>query len=78
MTARGFLTWKVHDAVQRLGAATTLESKLHWAKVLNEAKRARGDFDQVEQKPVSNEHVDALARHEAQASVQNLEGERHD
>jgi hypothetical protein len=45
VTNRGFLSWKVNDAVQRLGAATTPESKLHWARVLNEARRERGDFD---------------------------------
>lgn len=56
MTGRGFLNWKIHDAIQRLGAAASVESKLHWARVLNEAKRERGDFENTKP-PREAEHT---------------------
>lgn len=77
-TNRGFLTWKIQDAMMRMQATPDPELKKHWARVMVAAKRERGDFDDVVQPPVSDELVDAIAKHEAQASVQNLEGERHD
>jgi hypothetical protein len=68
----------IADARRRLVVAETLERKLKWAKVLVAAKKRRGDYDQVVQPPLSPDLEAALARHEAQAAIQNLEGERHD
>lgn len=77
-TQRSMLDWTIDDACTRMRTATSVEQKLKWAKVMVDAKRARGDYDQVVQPPLTDELVDALARHEAQASVINPNGERFD
>jgi hypothetical protein len=78
VTERSTLDIAIDDACCRMRAATSLASKLHWARIMVEKKRDRGDFNAIVQPPISDELVDAIARHEAQACVMNLEGERHD
>ena len=48
MTGRAFLTWQILDATMRMQATPDPAAKLKWAKVLNEARRARGDFAHIE------------------------------
>ena len=78
MIERSALDWTIDDATARMRAATNVYSKLLWARRLVDAKRQRGDYDQVVQPPMADELVDAIAKHEAQAATHNLEGERHD
>lgn len=47
MTEKSFLTWKIHDAMMRMLSSPEPQSKVKWAKVMNEAKRERGDFDHI-------------------------------
>jgi hypothetical protein len=41
------LTRHISDALIRMQLATTPASKLVWAKRMNDARRARGDFDGI-------------------------------
>lgn len=42
-----FLTWKILDATMRMQATPDPAEKLRWARVMNEARRQRGDFNQI-------------------------------
>lgn len=75
---RSELDWKIDDAWHRMRFADNSDSRIAWARHHVAARRDRGDFTAVIQGPVSAELEDALARYEAQAAIQNLDGERHD
>lgn len=47
VTDRSFLTWQILDATMRMQATPDSAEKLKWARVMNKARRERGDFDQI-------------------------------
>jgi hypothetical protein len=47
LTPRDELSQAIYDAMKRMQLATTPASKLVWAKRMNDARRARGDFDGI-------------------------------
>lgn len=77
MTDRLALLWTIADARARMLYADTPERKVKWARVMVAAKKERGDYDTLIQPPISEELLQAIARHEAQA-VLNLDGEHND
>lgn len=44
---RSFLSWQINDALFRMQSSPDPAVKLKWAKVLNDARRERGDFDHI-------------------------------
>lgn len=50
MTDRTFLSWKIQDAMMRMQSTPDPDKKLLWARVMNSARRERGDFDQITEK----------------------------
>lgn len=65
------------DLVKRMQSTQTPALRLVWARHLVAARRRQGGYPEI-QDPLTNDMADALARHEAQALVHNLEGERFD
>lgn len=59
---------EIEDLISRMRAAQTPSLKLDYARQLVAAKRALGGYQEI-QGPMTSETVDALARHEAQAST---------
>lgn len=47
MNDSSFLRWKIQDACMRMQCARDPAEKLKWAKVMNAARRERGDFDDI-------------------------------
>ncbi len=68
---------EIDELVKRMQAAHSPSLKAFWGRRLVEAKKKAGGYPEL-QGPLTVETVDALARHEAQSSVMNLEGERFD
>lgn len=47
MKGHAFLTWQIQDATMRMMSTPDPDQKLKWARVMNNARRERGDFDHI-------------------------------